>query len=102
MVKLTSPQGSPNGLGAGYFLVQHKRQLGGNKIISKITIFEGDEAGGYPHLLFWVADAPELEAPKAPEPSMGSETGAAVGKNVVESSRGGKNIVREHVFTARL
>jgi hypothetical protein len=100
MVKLTSPQGSPNGLGAGYFLVQHKRQLGGNKIISKITIFEGDDAGGYPQLLFWVADAPG--PPEAPKASMGSETGVAVEKNVVERSRDGKNIVREHVFTARL
>jgi hypothetical protein len=25
--------GSPNGVGAGYFLAQHKAQLGGNKFV---------------------------------------------------------------------
>jgi hypothetical protein len=91
--------GSPNGLIAGNFLAQHKRQLGGKKVISKITIFEGDDMGGYWHLLFWVADRPESEALEAP---VGSETGITVERKVVERSHDDKNIVREHVFKARL
>ena len=36
-------KGSPNNLGAGYLLIQHKRQLGW-KYISKIRVFEsGDD-----------------------------------------------------------
>ncbi|KAF2125301.1 hypothetical protein P153DRAFT_256392, partial [Dothidotthia symphoricarpi CBS 119687] len=34
--------GSPNSLGAAWFLIQHKRQLGGNKIITSITVFHGE------------------------------------------------------------
>ncbi|KAI4938950.1 uncharacterized protein J4E92_000231 [Alternaria infectoria] len=66
--------GSPNGLGAGYFLLQHKRQLGGANFIYKITIFrnDGDEFDDEPNLIFHVdkntTPMPDVEdTPGAPE-----------------------------------
>ncbi|KAF1361444.1 hypothetical protein EJ07DRAFT_164491 [Lizonia empirigonia] len=47
--------GSPNGLAAGFILAQHKRQLGGDKIISKVTVFRSEQRDSLPNLLFWVA-----------------------------------------------
>jgi hypothetical protein len=46
--------GSPNGLGTGYFLIQHKLQLGW-KYIWKIKVFKSGE-GGFNYLLFYVSD----------------------------------------------
>lgn len=37
----TVPIGSPSGLAIGYFLVQHRRQLG-VKYLSKINVFKAD------------------------------------------------------------
>jgi hypothetical protein len=37
----TVPIGSPSGLAIGYFLAQHRRQLG-VKCLSKINVFEAD------------------------------------------------------------
>ncbi|KAF1363730.1 hypothetical protein EJ07DRAFT_102527 [Lizonia empirigonia] len=45
--------GSPNGLAVGYFLAQHKQQLGGTKFVWKVRVFR-DQAGGYTNLLFYV------------------------------------------------
>lgn len=42
--------GSPNGRAAGYFLMQHKEQLGGNKFISKVTVF----FPSLPYLVYYV------------------------------------------------
>ena len=61
---MTRP-GSPNGLGAGYFLVQHKAQLGGVKFVYKIRVFRGDSENTSPHLLFYVdAGSPYREEVK--------------------------------------
>lgn len=49
--------GLPNGAAAGFFLAQHKRQLGSHKIISKVRVFRPD-GGDMPYLLFYVEDAP--------------------------------------------
>ncbi|KAJ4316919.1 Mitochondrial import inner membrane translocase subunit tim8 [Neodidymelliopsis sp. IMI 364377] len=46
--------GSPVGRWAGYFLMQHKRQLGGNKFISKVRVFKSEKEGSLPYLLFYV------------------------------------------------
>jgi hypothetical protein len=46
--------GSPVGRWAGYFLVQHKRQLGGNKHVSKVRVFKSEKPGSLPYLLFYV------------------------------------------------
>ncbi|KAJ4344056.1 Mitochondrial import inner membrane translocase subunit tim8 [Ascochyta clinopodiicola] len=47
--------GSPVGRWAGYFLIQHKRQLGGDKVIDKVRVFRSEKAGSLPYLLFYVA-----------------------------------------------
>jgi hypothetical protein len=47
--------GSPVGRWAGYFLLQHKRQLGGSKWIEKVRVFRSEKEGSWPYLLFYVA-----------------------------------------------
>ena len=54
-ISLTLCPGSPNGIAAGFFLAQHKRQLGGNKVIDRVTVFRSEQYGSLPNLLFWVA-----------------------------------------------
>lgn len=34
---------SPTGIAAGFFLAQHKRQLGGNKVIDRVTVFRSGQ-----------------------------------------------------------
>jgi hypothetical protein len=34
---------SPNGIAAGFFLAQHKRRLGGNKVIDRATVFRSEQ-----------------------------------------------------------
>lgn len=41
--------GSPGERWAGYFLMQHKRQLGGSKFISKIRVFKSEKEGSLPY-----------------------------------------------------
>jgi hypothetical protein len=91
-------QGSPNGVGTGYFLAQHKNQLGGNKVVSRITIFRAD-ADDQPCLVFWVADRPET-----PVEGGAIETSGAgnVESRVVRRSADSRSVVREHVFRAKL
>ncbi|KAF1357235.1 hypothetical protein EJ07DRAFT_129930 [Lizonia empirigonia] len=48
--------GSPLGRWGGYFLLQHKEQLGGNKVISKVRVFKND-AMTLPYMVFYVEDA---------------------------------------------
>ncbi|EDU42578.1 hypothetical protein PtrSN002B_005289 [Pyrenophora tritici-repentis] len=46
-------------LGAGWFLAQHKTQMGQNRFIYRITIFaEDDFEHSFPHMLLWVMQAP--------------------------------------------
>lgn len=52
--------GAPVGRWAGYFLMQHKRQLGGNKFISKVRVFTSDKEGSFPYILYYVDGATEL------------------------------------------
>ena len=63
--------GSPNGRSAGFFLMQHKVQLGGNKYIDRVRIF----MPGLPWLVFYVKDV-------APAPEPGSE--ARMGNSIEE------------------
>lgn len=53
--------GSPVGRWAGYFLLQHRRQLGGNKWIEKVKVFRSEKEGSWPYLLFYVT-GPEAAA----------------------------------------
>ncbi|KAF1363731.1 hypothetical protein EJ07DRAFT_173638 [Lizonia empirigonia] len=47
--------GSPNGLAVGYFLNQHKTQLGGTRFVWRITVFMGDDGmTGKPNILYEV------------------------------------------------
>ncbi|KAI4621129.1 uncharacterized protein J4E87_006757 [Alternaria ethzedia] len=55
--------GSPSGVAVGFFPAQHKQQRGGDKMISKITVFKARQPvtdDDYPTLIFWVRDAPNL------------------------------------------
>ncbi|EAT81404.2 hypothetical protein SNOG_10905 [Parastagonospora nodorum SN15] len=77
----------------GYFLLQHKRQLGGAKYIWKVVVFKSDP--GELQLLFYV------DADAHPEKRRADKAGAvrstAVGKGASRTS-----YVREHIFRARL
>jgi hypothetical protein len=89
--------GAPVGRWAGYFLMQHKRQLGGNKFISKVRVFKSGKEGSWPYILFYVDGPDEMpKAGKASTPRSAGKGGAS--SRVVKSSSDGKNIVREHVF----
>lgn len=54
---LTVMQGSPNGIAAGYFLAQHKAEIGTNKYVYQIQIFAPEWGGGLSMILH-VTDAP--------------------------------------------
>jgi hypothetical protein len=47
--------GSPLGRWGGFFLIQHKAQLGGSKYISKVRVFKND-AMTMPYMVFYVED----------------------------------------------
>jgi hypothetical protein len=99
--------GSPVGRWAGYFLMQHKRQLGGNKFISKVRLFKSEKPGSLAFFLFYV-DGPRPEPSPKPSPGpsakkLGDGAQEINGKmKVVKRSANGKNIVREHVIRVRL
>jgi hypothetical protein len=52
--RLTCTAGSPNGLGAAYFLLQHHKQLGGAKSINKVKLLTCEDNGGDACLIFFV------------------------------------------------
>jgi len=92
--------GSPNGQAVGYFLAQHKAQLGG-KYVSKINIFKGDD----PHmvavcLLFTIVDRAG-----AARVAIGGESngkGRVDEAVVVKRVDYKKNVVRRHIVWAKL
>lgn len=51
--------GSPVGRRAGYFLMRHKRQLGGSRWIEKVRVFKSGKEGSLPYLLFYVNELAE-------------------------------------------
>jgi hypothetical protein len=90
----------------------HKKQLGGNKFISKVRIFKPDQ-GSFPYMVFYV-DGP---APPDPSPTPHARSEAAeemvvrhnesmkmsmVNTRIVKKSGDGKSVLREHVLRARL
>lgn len=107
--------GSPNGLGAGYFLLQHKRQLGAAKSIRKVKVFKGDDEfdSEDPNIIFYVDAAPP-SMKRAEEPSAGLETDKPVLNNevhredgwseakIVKRGNDGKAEIRERVWTVKL
>ncbi|CBX92211.1 hypothetical protein IAQ61_000390 [Plenodomus lingam] len=97
--------GSPVGRWAGYFLMQHKTQLGGNRFISKVRVFKNEESGSLAYLCFYVDPTPAPDGAMAALPPR--ELAAAVKADIEafsDSARlarmggGGKAIVREHVL----
>lgn len=102
---LTFSTGSPNGLGAAYFLLQHKRQLGGAKTITKIKIWRSeDEDHEEPNVIFYVGDVtPSGDAREALRNEVGSRAlDEGIESEVVQRSADGKSLVREHRIKARL
>ncbi|KAF3009504.1 hypothetical protein E8E13_003824 [Curvularia kusanoi] len=111
--------GSPNGLAAGYFLVQHKTQLGANKYVYKVTIWTDNV--GSEQMLFWVKNAPlspeeecDRDGSCTPTPpgfaaadtlnmtAQLAESSSDMTGQIVEQSLDGKNVIREHRILARL
>jgi hypothetical protein len=74
--------------------MQHKRQLGGNKFISKVRVFKPENHGPYSYLLFYVAGPAE-----SPPPPVGAAGSVEDTGRVVQRSEGGGKIVREHVIS---
>ena len=90
--------GSPVGRWAGYFLMQHKRQLGGSKWISKVRVFKSEKEGSWPYFLFYV-DIP-------PAPGVMVDRSRVAGSydrpRIVRRSEDGSHVVREHVMRMRI
>jgi hypothetical protein len=99
-------KGSPNALAAGYFLVQHRKQLG-QKHIEKVRIWKNDNAflETIPNMLIYVKAGPPPEPPTDPAteaPTNQKRSGHDVESRIVKRSMDGLSVLREHVFRARL
>ncbi|KAL6707137.1 hypothetical protein ACN47E_004684 [Coniothyrium glycines] len=102
--------GSPVGRWAGYFLLQHKAQLGGNRFISKVRVFKTN--GFFPYLVFYVDPTPVSDTNSAPArqqqsrlPSLMTKRSASgqwtsqIARRIVGKSVDGNEMVREYVFS---
>jgi len=87
--------GSPNGFAVGYFLAQHKRELGG-KYVSKINVFKADTSAALAIcLLFTIAD--RAGAAQVDQINELSQVRHGAQPVVVEQTEGSEHVVREHV-----
>ncbi|CAN9253875.1 unnamed protein product [Alternaria alternata] len=86
--------GSPVGRWAGYLLLQHKDQLGGNRYIEKVRLFKPPGAS-LPYLLFYVAKEPAAGQASLTEVEVQAEKDSLL---LAGRETGGKNFVREHVI----
>lgn len=88
-------------MAAGYFLAQHKTQLGGNKYVYQATVWK--DRDGDLQMIFWVKTAPppsgNIDGDKT---SMSLSGGVDTINEVVKRSADGKNVIRRHVVCARL
>jgi hypothetical protein len=103
--------GSPNGIAAGLFLAQHKPQLGGNKMIHKITVFKAlqpvtdDE---FPTIIFWVQDARNIYGSIGVAQSVnvsdvvGIDTVEGMEPKVLRRSGDVRSMLREHIVRVEL
>ncbi|RMZ70005.1 WD domain-containing [Pyrenophora seminiperda CCB06] len=87
--------GSPNGFAVGYFLAQHKTQLG-SKHVSKINVFKADTNAALAIcLLFTISN--QAGAAQAEQGSEASDV-EHIGELMVEKgTKDSEHIVREHV-----
>jgi hypothetical protein len=92
--------GSPVGRWAGYFLIQHKRQLGGNKYISNVRVFKSEKEGSWPYFLFFVEGPGATPIWKRSDGKDIMEEHTGAGPKVVMRSEDGKHVIREHVVWA--
>lgn len=97
--------GTPNGRGVGYFLAQHKAQIGGNRYVKGIRIFRAHAESTLSNMVFIVDWAPSPPPPVPTDPidvllpptGSGIEALTSVFEDkVMERSDDGKNIVRSH------
>ena len=78
--------------------MQHKRQLGGNKWISKVRVFKSEKADSWPYFLFYVDGA---RASRTGADKM-EVAGVYDRPRLVRRSEDGKHIVREYVVRTRI
>lgn len=103
--------GTPNGRGVGYFLAQHKAQIGGSRYVKGIRIFRARAESVLSNMVFVVDWAPSPPPPPPtdpidvllPPPDSGMEVFMDVYKGkVTKRSDDGKNIVRSHKIWTKL
>ncbi|KAI8934288.1 hypothetical protein NX059_009028 [Plenodomus lindquistii] len=97
--------GSPVGRWAGYFLMQHKTQLGGNRFISKVRVFKNEESGSLAYLCFYVNPAPAadgtleaLSLRALPGDTQAQRRAPLEPPQLRRMSADGRSILREHVL----
>lgn len=59
--------GSPNGLAAGYFLSQHKDEIGANKYVYGIRVFASSQPFIGPSMMMYVTDVDDDSSEEMPE-----------------------------------
>lgn len=92
--------GSPVGRWAGYFLMQHKRQLGGNKYIANVRVFKSEKEGSWPYFLFYVVGPGIAPIWKRNAGLDTTEGYVDAGPKVIMRNEDGRNVVREHTVWA--
>ncbi|KAH6639024.1 hypothetical protein C7974DRAFT_448848 [Boeremia exigua] len=88
--------GSPNGIAVGYFLAQHKTQLGGNRYVYKVQIFDQEHTDAT-YMVFWIADEPLSWEGQAQQENRVEGAG-----KILKRSLDGRNVLREHIVTTEL
>jgi len=96
VLQLTVHLGTPNGRASGYFLAQHKQQLG-NMFISGVRVFLGTTYPNQPSMVFYV----QQELPQRPDKLL-RRFAIDVESSVIFVGNNGTDIVRQHVMRARL
>ncbi|OAL51078.1 hypothetical protein IQ07DRAFT_586641 [Pyrenochaeta sp. DS3sAY3a] len=89
--------GSPVGRWGGYFLIQHKRQLGGDKYISKVRVFASAKYGDLPYLLFYVSSPAVALAS-----GLDTESDQLEVEEILKRKSVQRNIIREHIMRPKL
>ncbi|KAF2848992.1 hypothetical protein T440DRAFT_143734 [Plenodomus tracheiphilus IPT5] len=95
--------GSPVGRWAGYFLMQHKTQLGGNCFISKVRVFKNEETGSLAYLCFYVDPTPASGSDLSERATLADDVSIQTkalsdSPRLVQMSADGKSMLREHAI----